>query len=54
MTATPAQAARLALVRHDTTNRITTRHLGNGDIRITEYDGRDKASVDMTPDGLYR
>ena len=54
MTAT--QITRLHLVRKDvnaTGGRITTRKLPGGNIRITEYAGREKASVVMDTDGFY-
>ena len=53
-TLTAAQINRLHLVRKDTANRITTRKLASGQVRITEYvKGGDKATVVMDTDGLY-
>lgn len=55
-TLTAAQDLRLNRVRKDvkaTGGRITTRKLTGGQIRITEYAGREKASVVMDLDGLY-
>jgi len=54
-TATTAQAARIALIRKDTTNRLTLRKGAAGSIIVSEYDPEsgDVHQVTVLPDGLY-